>query len=139
MSGTDQIEEEIIQGEIEEPEAKSQALIAVPAHVPITESLIERLLRQPVVRQTPFQEELERTGTTILFSKYPDNTLRLYKPDSIIGDTPAGYSERHVSVKVIVKTRNDEFMVSLKTTREELDRPGTEEYLAQAAYEWARR
>lgn len=103
---------------------------------PVVQALLDKITK-PLL-QTPFQQELERTGTKILFSKYPDDTFRLYKPDSIIGDTPAGYSEERVSVKVIVKTRTEEFMVSIRTTRTELDRPDTEEYLAQAAYRWAR-
>lgn len=31
-----------------------------------------------------------RSDATILFSRYPDGTLRLYKPGSILDDAPAG-------------------------------------------------
>lgn len=110
-------------------------------------SLMDKLAKLPIIginnqgsgTQTPLQKELERTGDQIQFSKYPDGTLRLYKPDSIIADTPAGYSESRVSVKVMVKRSNEEFVVTLNTTRMSLDQPGAEDKLAQAAYNWRRK
>lgn len=105
---------------------------------PQVTSFLARL--QPQYVQTPFQAELERSQTQIRFSKHTDDgTLRLYKPDSLIGDEPAGYSEERVSVKIWVKRSDEEFLVAIKTTRTELDRPGAEDYLAQAAYRWRNR
>lgn len=119
--------DEVIQGEVVTEET---ALVAA-------KSFLELIQPRPLP-QTPFQLELERSKTKILFSKYPDGTLRLYKPDSLIGDTPAGYNEQKVSVKVRVTSPTEDFMVVLQTTREQLDKPGTEEFLAQNAYRWSR-
>lgn len=102
--------------------------------LPVTRAPWE--LPQEFLPQTEFQKALERTGTQIKFSEYPDGTLRLYKHDSLIGDTPAGYSEEKVSIKIIVKTSTEQFAVSINTNRHALDRPGMKDRLAEIAYTW---
>lgn len=87
---------------------------------------------------TPAMEKLglvpSRSDATILFSRYPDGTLRLYKPGSILDDTPAGYSEENVVVKALVKRESEEFMVTIPITRAQLDNPSSEAFLHETAY-----
>lgn len=90
---------------------------------------------------TPAMEEAglipARSDATIMFSRYPDGTLRLYKPGSILDDTPAGYSEENVVVKALVKRdnfENEEFMVTIPITRTQLDNPSAEKFLHETAY-----
>lgn len=87
---------------------------------------------------TPAMEKMglvpSRSDATILFSRYPDGTLRLYKPGSILDDTPAGYSEENVVVKALVKRETEEFMVTIPITRTQLDNPTTEAFLHETAY-----
>lgn len=87
---------------------------------------------------TPAMETLglvpSRSDATIMFSRYPDGTLRLYKPGSILDDTPAGYSEENVVVKALVKRESEEFMVTIPITRTQLDNPSAERFLHETAY-----
>lgn len=75
-----------------------------------------------------------RSDATVMFSRYPDGTLRLYKPGSILDDTPAGYSEENVVVKALVKRESEEFMVTIPITRTQLDNPSAEKFLHETAY-----
>ena len=75
-----------------------------------------------------------RSDATIMFSRYPDSTLRLYKPGSILDDMPAGYSEENVVVKALVKRVSEEFMVTIPITRTQLDNPSAESFLHETAY-----
>lgn len=87
---------------------------------------------------TPAMETLgfvpSRTDATVMFSRYPDGTLRLYKPGSMLDDTPAGYSEENVVVKALVKRETEEFMVTIPITRTQLDNPSAEAFLHETAY-----
>ena len=87
---------------------------------------------------TPAMENLglvsSRSDATIMFSRYPDGTLRLYKPGSITDDRPAGYSEENVVVKALVKREQEEFMVTIPITRTQLDNPSAEAFLHETAY-----
>lgn len=75
-----------------------------------------------------------RSDATVMFSRYPDGTLRLYKPGSILDDTPAGYSQENVTVKALVKRESEEFMVTIPITRTQLDNPSAEKFLHETAY-----
>lgn len=75
-----------------------------------------------------------RSDAVVQFSRYPDGTLRLYKPGSILDDTPAGYSEQNVVVKALVKRQSEEFMVTIPITRTQLDNPSAESFLHETAY-----
>lgn len=71
-----------------------------------------------------------------IFSKYQeDGTLRLFKRGSYLSEETAGYSDFHVTVKVLIKTPSQKFMVCLPVTREQLDRPGAEQWLMEKAWE----
>lgn len=73
----------------------------------------------------------------LFFSRYQeDGSLRLYKKGSMLGDDPAGYSDREVVVKVLVKRPSESFMVCIPTTRMALDQPGYEHTLAEIAWAW---
>lgn len=75
-----------------------------------------------------------RSDAVVQFSRYPDGILRLYKPGSILDDTPAGYSEENVVVKALVKRTSEEFMVTIPITRTQLDNPSAESFLHETAY-----
>lgn len=74
--------------------------------------------------------------TAVEFSRYPDGTLRLFKPESILSETPAGYSEERVAVKAIVKSGGEKFVVILPVLRSWLDTRGAEAALTRIALQW---
>lgn len=76
--------------------------------------------------------------TQVFFLRYPDGTLRLFKPGQILGEEPAGYSEENVVVKIRVIRAGDDFVVVLPATRHMLDQPGAEDALAKYAINWKR-
>lgn len=82
------------------------------------------------------QASVEKFGCEVFFARYPDGTLQLFKPGSILSETPAGYSEERVAVKALVKSSGEKFMVIIPTTRIWLDSPGAEEKLHRIASEW---
>lgn len=74
----------------------------------------------------------------LFFSRYQeDGSLRLYKEGSMLGDSPAGYSDPKVVVKILVVRASERFMVCIPTTRMALDQPDYEKTLAEIA--WAHR
>lgn len=73
----------------------------------------------------------------LFFSRYQeDGTLRLFRKGSLLDDDPAGYSDREVVVKVLVKRPHESFMVCIPTTRMALDQPDFERQLAEIAWAW---
>lgn len=105
----------------------------VPNKLALVPKSADQIDRIDVGSKAPARNEEVR------FSRHvEDGTLRLYKADSILDDTPAGYSEENVSVKIMVRTPSQEFVVTIKTTRRDLDKPGVEDYLAQVARNWQR-
>lgn len=101
---------------------------------PVKFMMRNMLKRVPLVEQERLGLVSSRTDATIMFSRYPDGTLRLYKPGSILDDTPAGYSEENVVVKALVKRETEEFMVTIPITRTQLDNPSAESFLQETAY-----
>lgn len=84
-------------------------------------------------------EALSSDQGELFFQRYPDGVLKLYKKNTIVGDTPAGYSENDVVVRVLVKPVGQEpYVVIIPTTRIQLDAPGYEDFLGRAAWEWRR-
>lgn len=109
--------EEVIDGIVEEAREPKLKLSLVKSPTPLA----------------PYQGDNQ-----VWFSRYHDGTLRLFKEESLIGDTPAGYSEENVSVKIMIRTHGQEFMVCIRTTRHDLDKPGAEVFLAQMARNWSK-
>lgn len=106
----------------------------MPREDPVKFMMKNMLKRVPLVEQERLGLVPSRSDATILFSRYPDGTLRLYKPGSILDDAPAGYSEENVVVKALVKRESEEFMVTIPITRTQLDNPTTEAFLHETAY-----
>jgi hypothetical protein len=74
----------------------------------------------------------------VKFACYPDGTLQLFKPGSILSETPAGYSEEKVTVKALVRKNGEKFMVVIPVYRSWLDHPGAAEELNRIALSWSK-
>lgn len=108
----------LVHSELVEPdEPNSEALVPVP--------------------KLSFQSLIEQ-DKEIYFQRYHDGTLQLFPRGSMFEMSPARYSENEVSVKVLVSSPREKFIVVLPTTRQWLDTPGAEDFLAQKARDWER-
>lgn len=100
-------------------------------------ALAKRAITSPAPPITPEIVKPVDPRGELFFSRYSeDNSLRLYKKGSMLGEDPAGYSDQQVVVKVMVKRPREQFMVIIPTTRMFLDQPGAEAQLAEIAWAW---